>query len=267
MMTSMLSIFGSIILFVFGLLIGSFLNATAGRWGTSRQNAKRSKCFQCGEKLTVVNLIPILSWLFQRGRCSSCFGSISARYPLIELMTAITFIGISVIAPSITWLVFYLVVASIMILISLIDFDQFIIPHELSVSLIVLAWAQLFISPTTLTSTQPTWWHFLAGPILATFFWGLWLITKGKGMGFADGTLALSIGWFLGLSMGITAVMSSFWIGTVISLLIITNAKLKNHSKTLSLKSAIPFGPYLVISFLLVLIFNLDLFSKFYVAI
>jgi leader peptidase (prepilin peptidase)/N-methyltransferase len=86
----------------------------------------------------------------------------------------------------------------------------------------------------------------LAGPILAMFFLFLWFVTKGRGVGLGDAKLALGIGWLLGLSGGIASVLMAFWIGTIVSLMIMFWQKLRGL-KGLSLKSEIPFGPFLIL--------------------
>jgi len=243
--------------------MGSFLNATAGRWGSSRQNARRSKCFTCGEVLTWKDLFPIVSWVKNGGRCTSCYSAVSIRYPLVELVTSGLFVGIGLISQSYTQLVFLLVVACLMSLAALIDFDQFIIPHEISIPLALLSLASVFISPIDLSFIGPSMWQILSGPILASFFWGLWIITRGKGMGFADGTLSLSIGWLLGLSLGVASIVVSFWVGSIISvgLLLLQRQSAKNKSsenKPIDMKTAVPFGPYLVLGYFLTIFFQFN---------
>lgn len=240
--------------------MGSFLNATAARWGTSRDNARRSRCWHCGVVLRWQNLIPVLSWVGQQGRCTSCYSRISVRYPVVELSTMIVFIVAGLTSATLTEIVFNIVVFSLMILILLIDFDQFIIPNQLSVPLALLSFAQLFISVVDLTPLYPSVWQLLAGPVLAIFFWLLWLVTGGRGMGFADGTLSLSIGWLLGLKLGITAVMVAFWVGTIVALGTMVYQRLTKQSSSLTLKSMVAFGPYLIVGFLLVYISKFSLF-------
>jgi len=106
----------------------------------------------------------------------------------------------------------------------------------------------------------------LAGPILFLPFYLLWKVSHGRWMGLGDGKLALGIGWFLGLAQGFTAIMFAFWIGAAVALLLLGTQRLqgsiRNHSK-LSLKSEIPFGPFLVVGTLLVYVCNLNLFAGF----
>src|SRR5919107_5408759 len=81
----------------FGLLIGSFLNVVAYRLPRGESLVKpRSRCTSCGEEVRPYDNVPVLSWLFLRGRCRHCGEGISARYPAVELVTAITFAAIAV---------------------------------------------------------------------------------------------------------------------------------------------------------------------------
>jgi leader peptidase (prepilin peptidase)/N-methyltransferase len=185
---------------------------------------------------------------------------------LVEVATAAILVAIWLSAASWSGFVVSSIIALIMIMIALIDLDQFIIPHELSLPLILISFLLLFFDPIHLLPTYPTVLELLAGPILAGFFWLLWAITKGRGMGFADGTLSLSIGWLLGLSAGATAVLLAFWIGAAVSLIILAGQKLmpnQSSGKQLGMKSAVPFGPYLITGYIIVSIPKLDLLDNF----
>ena len=106
-------------------------------------------------------------------------------------------------------------------------------------------------------------WHLLAGPILFLPFYLLWKVSDGAWLGLGDGKLALGIGWFLGLSAGTTAILFAFWIGAGISLILLFLERvLKNDTEAqLTMKSEIPFGPFLVLGTFLVYLFELNLFS------
>lgn len=224
------------------------------RYGTNRVNTKRSKCFSCGKKLTIFNLIPILSWIWQKGRCDSCFSKISWRYPAIELITAGLFGCMFLISFSVIGLIYNLILAFLLVFLIVTDIDTFTIPHSVSIPLNGLSLFGLGFNFFTLEFAKPELWEVLAGPILALFFWGIWAGTRGRAMGFADGTLALSIGWLLGLSGGISAVFIAFWIGALVSVGVILWQAVKsaNASQKLSRKSPVPFGPFLVLGFLIV---------------
>ena len=244
---------------IVGLIMGSFINATAGRWGTTRQNTSRSKCFYCGTILQWISLVPVLSWLYQRGRCRDCYSRLPLRYPLIEFVTAGLFAGALYISTSIIGLLFNVILFTILVFIALIDVDQYIIPHEFSIGLALLSFSTLFFDYSTLNAIYPTFIDVMAGPILALFYWVLWLLTRGRGMGFADGTLALSVGWLLGLWSGIVATVFAFWVGTAVSLGIILYQKIFSKPNTMSMKSAVPFGPFIIIGFLIVYVLDLSI--------
>ena len=270
-----------IFLFVFGTIIGSFTNAQVDRYRSSRIMAKRSKCFQCGQVLGWRQLIPLYSYLIQQGKCSSCYGQIPIKLFMSEFATGVLFSAVLIKYPnlfnnfdiySLINLLSYLVIISLMMAIVLTDLKDFTIPHQLSLSLIFISLLLLFFNSFIANNFNlaiPNLMDLWAGPILAGFFWFIWLITGGQGMGFADGTLALSIGWLLGLWPGISAVLYAFWVGTIISVSILLWQKYMprhksknlptNHHQTLTMKSAIPFGPYLVMGFCLVFIFNVTL--------
>ena len=81
------------LIFVFGTIIGSFLNVVILRYGTGKSFAKgSSQCFSCGKKLSWYELVPILSFLFQKGKCKGCGSKISWQYPLIETITGVLFL-------------------------------------------------------------------------------------------------------------------------------------------------------------------------------
>ena len=108
----------------------------------------------------------------------------------------------------------------------------------------------------------------LAAPILWLPFALLWFVSRGTWMGYGDAKLAWGIGWFLGLFGGISAVMLSFWIGAVISLILLGLKKLLENKlsflpKTFTIKSEVPFAPFLVVGTLLVFLFHLNVFLFF----
>lgn len=246
-----------ILIAILGLLVGSFINATAMRSSTSRVNTKRSKCFTCGSILGVKNLIPLVSWLSQKGRCDMCFSKISGRYLIIELITALLFVLMFYISANTLLLGVNLIIAALLMFIVVTDLDRFVVLHQASIPLVLIGFLTMIFDYQTFTVGIPSLWHLLAGPILAIFFWLIWLISNGRAMGFADGTIALFIGWVLGLKLGISALFISFWLGAIVSCgLILWQKRMGNEtgSNALNLKSPVPFGPFLILGFLIVYI-------------
>src|SRR3990167_813290 len=149
-----------VILFVLGTIVGSFLNVVALRWD-HKNFGGRSKCPHCSNTLRWFNLIPVLSFIFQRGKCSNCGAEISYEYPIVEILTGLIFVTVPV------WM---LPVFCIYIVILIFDFYYKIIPDELVYAAIVLSFLySLFFIPYSLLD-------WLAGPILFTFFASIWLL-------------------------------------------------------------------------------------------
>lgn len=233
--------------FVLGAIIGSFLNVVVYRYNTGMTLGGRSKCFSCNKTLTWIELFPIFSFLFQKGKCKKCHSKISWQYPAVELLTAILFTLIFYFFPPISVATgittfFYLVISSLLVVITVYDAKHKIIPNAFVYTFDVLA--LIHISSSS---------QFLAGPILALPFFLFWLVSRGRWMGLGDAKLMLGIGWVLGLQMGISAFILAFWIGAIISVLwmAIVLRKFKKRYE-------IPFGPYLILGMYLVLFFHIQ---------
>lgn len=261
-----------ILFFVFGVIVGSFLNVVALRYNTGRAPTGRSACFSCGKKLKVTELIPVVSYLCLCGRCSQCKSKISIQYPLVEFVTGLLFVLVYWYqSQSLVLLMYYLIVSCLLVVITVYDIRHMIIPDGLVYTFIILGFLRLlYETPLTSLIHKPEIWNLLAGPILFLPFWALWYFSKGTWMGFGDAKLAWGIGWTLGLVHGVSAIILGFWIGAVASLLVMglskalstTGArKICKHFRlpTLSFKSAIPFAPYLIIGTFVALLSGVDL--------
>lgn len=246
-----------IFVFLFGLIIGSFLNVVAIRFNTGTNIGGRSRCMACGKQLTWKELIPIFSFLYQKGRCLKCGSKISWQYPLVEFVTGLLFVLIFLFYPPITSygtykLILLAILSSILVVISVYDIKHKIIPDILVYTFIILSFINLFVGINTWFQV-PTVNGILAGPILALPFALIWLISKGTWMGFGDAKLVLGIGWLLGLGMGANSVILAFWIGALVSI-----AWLLINKGTIKPKTEIPFGPYLILGMYIVLFTGLE---------
>ena len=244
--------------FILGLIIGSFLNVVALRWDTGSSISGRSKCPHCGKKLSWYELVPVLSFIFLRGKCFSCKKPISLQYPLIEIFTGLVF---ATLYPAFGLTTYYLLlttVFSIYIVILIYDFHHKIIPDALVYSAIALSFLYALLNLQTYQFID-----LLAGPLIFLFFALIWLFSRGRAMGFGDAKLGLSIGWLLGAETGFSAIILSFWIGAGIMLLIMLFSRfsgLFNASKKLTMKSEIPFAPFMILGAWISLIYDLNLF-------
>ncbi len=245
--------------FIFGATIGSFLNVVIYRYNSGTSfTCGRSMCFSCGKTLSWYELVPVVSFVLQRGRCIGCKSKISWQYPLVEIMTGLLFVAVFWSQYSITETVYLLILMSIFVVISVYDIRHKIIPDGFVYAFIVLSLLQLVWMP----NVQVLDW--MAGPILFLPFAGLWFFSKGTWMGFGDAKLALGIGWFLGFYAGLSAIILAFWIGSVFGLTLIGIGKARGlflGGTRFTIKSEIPFGPFLILSMLLVFFFSIDVFS------
>ncbi|MCR4284012.1 MAG: prepilin peptidase [Parcubacteria group bacterium] len=230
--------------FIFGTIIGSFLNVVIARYNTGESMFKgRSKCFSCGKTLLWYELIPVFSFIAQNGKCRKCGSKISAQYPIVEVLTGVVF---ALTWYTITWrlgfqfegqmaffAIYFWGIFSLLIVIAVYDFYHQIIPDGLVYAFIILSFLSLFISQRTVL------WDFIGGIIFFLFFALFWFFSKGKWMGLGDAKLSLGIGWLLGFWVGLASIILSFWIGAVVGLFFI-------FSKRLGLKSKIAFGPLLI---------------------
>lgn len=267
------------LLFIFGTAVGSFLNVLILRLNTGRTMVHgRSMCFSCGKELHALELIPLVSFLVQRGRCRQCKSKISWQYPIVELATGVLFVlvwitmfatakSVLAVGGSEWWrLAYYLVMTSILVVIAVYDLRHQIIPDGFAYAFAFFALGAFFVragSAGTLMST-PSFYGVLAGPLLALPLAGLWMVSRGRWIGLGDAKLALGMGWFLGIVGGTSALVLSFWIGAIVGLLLIgathIHTRILPHSRY-SLKSEIPFGPFMVLATLLVLFFHFNIFN------
>lgn len=261
--------------FIFGLIVGSFLNVVIYRLNTGRSVARgRSQCLHCSHPLAWRELLPVLSYLAQLGRCRHCAGKISLQYPLVELMTAVIFaLGAAkwwphLAAPDgVPSLVIFWLVTSLLIAIAAYDFRHKIIPNGLVYAFNLLALVLIAINYWP-TSTL-LWPNIFTGLALWAAFALLWLVSGGRWMGFGDSKLALGIGLYLGPSLGFSAIILAFWLGAAVGLILIFTPRLiqahthqlrtlLGRAKSFTIKSEVPFAPFLILGFFLAYLFNLN---------
>ncbi|MDB5194043.1 MAG: prepilin peptidase leader peptidase (prepilin peptidase) / N-methyltransferase [Parcubacteria group bacterium] len=252
-----------IFLFIFGTIIGSFLNVLGLRYNSGLGIEGRSMCLTCGETLKWHELIPVVSYFFRLGRCRSCRSPIAFQYPAVELFTGFVFVyAYRALLPGAfdaRFLILFILLAAtfcVYIVIAIYDLRHKIIPDSLVYPAIVLAGAFSAVAHRPVSD-------WLAGVFIFLFFFTIWFISKGKAMGFGDAKLGLSIGFLLGLVRGLSALAFAFWVGTAVALALMMLSKtypLFKAGKKLTIKSEIPFAPFLVFGAWLALIFHADLF-------
>ncbi len=274
-------LFFSIFSFLFGISAGSFINAVCLRMEKGESFTKgRSKCPFCAKMLGWKELIPVVSFLILKGKCLSCRKKISPRYLLVELAMGVVFLLVFLKQLSFyggdiynsTFLIHSLYLFAIFGILGAIviyDIPNKIIPDGFSLSFISLALlgliTRLFIEPFSFIFFL----DILAGPVLFLFFYILWHVSDGRWIGLGDGKLVLGMGLFLGFIGGISATALAFWVGALYALILLFIGKLLSYRKSklsfsfknLTMKSEIPFAPFLVLGTFLYFLFEWDVFS------
>lgn len=214
----------NIFVFLLGLAVGSFLNCVIYRLETGQSFLKgRSFCPHCHHQLGFRDLIPVLSFLLLRGCCRYCHQKISFQYPLVELATGILFVA----ALNFTGTSpLYFIIACFLVVIFVYDLKHFIIPDKVIYLAIAIAGVFNFFA-----------WPAALGA--AAFFGTIVLASRGRWMGVGDIKLAFLMGLILGFPNILAALFLAFLIGAIIGIGLMISGK-----KTL--KSEVPFGPFLV---------------------
>jgi leader peptidase (prepilin peptidase)/N-methyltransferase len=150
----------------------------------------------------------------------------------------------------------------VLLFIVLYDVKHTIIPWSASGLLAVLAFLHLFVSFDPLQLVVPDMWAILSGPILALPLFLLSLVSMGRWMGWGDSPLELSLGWLLGLTLGVAGLMLAFWIGAIVGIALVLLSRVGFFGYTI--KSELPFAPFLVLGAAIALFCHVTLFSSLY---
>jgi prepilin signal peptidase PulO-like enzyme (type II secretory pathway) len=232
--------------FVFGLIVGSFLNCVIFRLEKGENFLKgRSHCPHCGHVLAWYDLVPVLSFIILKRRCRYCGKNISWQYPIVELATGILFIFPFFLSPlrygieSYFGLLFYFSIISFLIIIFIYDLKHFIILDKVLFPAMVISFLYL-----TINSQLSIINHSLSALGAFAFFLSIYLISKGKWLGFGDVKLVILLGLLLGWPKILLSLFLSFVIGGTIGIGLIVFSKRK-------LKSEVPFAPFLILGALI----------------
>jgi len=272
-----------IIIFLFGLTVGSFLNCVIYRLEKNESFLRgRSYCPNCKHKLSWRDLIPLLSFIELRGKCRYCQEKISWQYPIVETATALLFLIIFnsqfLISKQFSWtpsgglpagllfnflnLFYYWIIVSFLIVIFVYDLKHYIIPDEIIFPVIAMPILYRFFEvlkfinwylfrnwKLEIGNFQPLLNSLLSAISASAFFLVIFLVSRGRWLGFGDVKLAFFMGLFLGFPNILVALFSAFFSGAIIGIgLILTKKK--------TLKSEVPFGPFLVAGTFIALFFG-----------
>lgn len=238
-----------IIVFIFGLCIGSFMNVCIYRVPVSKSIVHPgSMCPKCGNVIRFYDNIPVLSYLWLKGRCRNCNESISIRYPLVEIISGLFSLCVFLIfGLSLEGIIYYVFISTLLV-ITFIDIDHQIIPDTISIPGIPAGFIASFVLPS-LTYLDSLLGILAGGVSLFLVSWIYELIKGKSGMGGGDIKLLAMIGAFIGWKGVLFTIFISSAVGTLTGIIIMLRTQK-------GLKLAVPFGPFLSIGAVIYIFFG-----------
>ncbi|MBY0473089.1 prepilin peptidase [Patescibacteria group bacterium] len=235
------------------------MNALSFRFhtGTSVMHG-RSRCMRCGHTLSVFDLVPVISYLALRGRCRYCGVHISIQYPLVEIVAAALSLGVYLTTPAPLAYAYWFFVWLLILFIVVYDIRHTVIPWSCSLLLMALALMYVFVFHESLVESL------FAGPALAAPLLFVSLISQGMWMGWGDGVFELSLGWLLGLTAGLSALMIAIWSGAFVGVLLVLTHTMgpTRRQAGFTMRSELPFAPFLALGAAICYFFHVDLFTQ-----
>ncbi|WP_396654900.1 prepilin peptidase [Mesobacillus jeotgali] len=228
----------------YGLILGSFYNVVGLRVPEGKSIvAPRSSCPKCGHQLTAFELIPVLSYVFQKGKCRQCKVGISPVYPLFELLTGVLFAGAFFLIGWDFELVIALTLISLFMIITVSDLAYMIIPDKVLIVFAIIFAALRIYQPLT------PWWDSLIGATAGFVLLLLIAFASKGGMGGGDIKLFALIGFAVGFKTMLLAFFFSTFFGAFFGIIGLITGMVKR-------KQAIPFGPFIAIGTLVAYFFG-----------
>lgn len=246
----------TLIIFTLGLLIGSFLNVCIYRIPRDESiSYPPSHCANCTNRIKAYDLIPVISYIFLRGKCRYCGEKISIKYPLIEFFTGLIFVGLYYKYDISLDLVKYLILASYLIVIGLIDLNTTDVYLKTTLSGFIIGVLFLILN---LYNGEPIGTYIIAAIIGGGFITTIIILTGG--MGWGDAEICALCGIYLGIRLTILTLFLSVILGGIIGVtLILTKKKTR--------KDYIPFGPYITIAALISILWGEKIIAWYLVGI
>jgi leader peptidase (prepilin peptidase) / N-methyltransferase len=228
---------------VLGATVGSFLNVVAYRLPRRESLVHPgSRCPVCGTAIKVYDNVPVLAWLLLRGRCRTCKTPISARYPIVEALTAVLAVAVVLAKHSAHDIVLGLVLIGVLVPVALIDLEHRIIPNKITLP---AALAAVAIGAALDLRGVPE--QLIAGAGAGGFLL-FFVLAYPRGMGMGDAKLAAVLGLFLGRSVAV-AILAAVLLGTMVGGVVMARVGVEKGRKT-----ALPFGPFLALGGIIALL-------------
>jgi leader peptidase (prepilin peptidase)/N-methyltransferase len=243
-----------ILIFVLGLIVGSFSNVCIYRIPRNESVIyPASHCPKCRTKIKPVDNIPLLSYILLKGRCRNCRSKISIQYPVVEFLNGLIYLIIYLIYGLSIQSLVYIVLSSALIIIAFIDLQEQIIPDIISLPGIVVGVILSFIVPY-ISFINSALGALFGGGVILIIAWVGSIVFKKEAMGGGDVKLTAMIGAFLGWRYTIISLFLGFFLGALIGIILII-AKIKKR------EDAIPFGPFIALGSIITLLWGEKILS------
>ena len=238
-----------ILIFILGLIVGSFCNVCIYRIPKNESIIyPASHCSKCRSKIKPVDNIPLLSFILLKGRCRNCGSKISIQYPVVELLTGIIYLIIYLIYGLSIQSLVYIILSSALIIIAFIDLNEQIVPDVISLPGIGVGLILSFFVPY-LSFINSALGVVVGGGIILIIALVGSMIFKKEAMGGGDVKLAAMIGAFLGWRYTIISLFLGFFLGALAGIYLIL-------SKIKSKEDMVPFGPFIALGSLITLLWG-----------
>jgi len=230
----------AVLIFILGLIVGSFSNVCIYRIPKNESIIfPASHCPKCNSPIKPVDNIPLISYILLKGRCRNCKSKISIQYPVVELLTGLIYLIISLIYGLSVQTLIYIILSSALIIIAFIDLNEEIVPDVISLPGIVIGFIISFFV-TYISFINSALGILAGGGIILIIGLAGSVIFKKEAMGGGDVKLAAMIGAFLGWKYIIVSLFLGFFLGAVTGIILIL-------SKIKSREDLVPFGPFIVL--------------------
>lgn len=246
-------IFIYIIIFLYGIIIGSFMNVCIYRIPEKQDIVKiRSHCMSCGYQLKWYDLIPLFSYIFLGGKCRKCKAKLSIQYPLVEAANGFAWVAVALVNGVNVESLLYCLLVSALIVLSVIDFRTYEIPLGINIFILALGLVRLI-------TDYHNWTSYLIGFFCVSVFLAIiYYATKGRGIGGGDVKLMAVCGLVLGWKL----IILSFFIGCILGAVIhVIRMKVSGEGHVLAM------GPYLSMGIVVAMLWGnqlLDWYFQFY---
>ncbi len=272
-----------VFVFIFGAIVGSFLNVVIHRVPNEESIVfPNSACPKCQTPIKAYDNIPVLSWLILGGKCRGCDSPISSRYPAVELLTALVYLLVYCQVGLTPMLPVYLAFVSAMIALIFIDAEHMILPNVITYPLLVIAllvriifplifgenyFSDTAYAPATYLAGQPAWLISLFGAVVGALVGGgsLWFVgavwKKLRGvdaMGLGDVKMMLGVGALIGWRLAFLSIFLGAFAGALIGIVLISRQKDKD------LQTQIPFGIFLGMGSILSILYGEQLIDWYF---